>query len=441
MPTADNPIQLHELLPAILDRLPVILAEVTELLADSRPDYAGFLAGDFEEILGAAEGFISRLVCQAQGHRPSTMASPLASGVEQALFEEIGRIHYQQQRDLTPLLGAYRSGAAVAWRHVSDTALQLDVPAETVAGLAAIVFAAMDELSSASLRGYVRAQTSAGHAHQRQRHELAELLLSDRSDMASVRAAATQAEWSLPRHAAVVLINPDNDVGTRLLDRLDDSCLRMRRGHTLVAIVPDPDGPGRRKRLTTTLRGARAVVGAPVPLDRLPASVGLAEHAVRLQQAHVLDDDPLFIDEHLDAMVVQRDHRLLAALREQYLAPLATLRESTRDRLTETLTSWLMNMGNRKTVAAELHVHPQTVRYRLAQLRELFGSTLNDPTTRAALLLALAGARPPPRTTRKRGASDIADDSHKPPAQSRDGNSGGRRAEQSRSEARAPSTS
>jgi DNA-binding PucR family transcriptional regulator len=114
----------------------------------------------------------------------------------------------------------------------------------------------------------------------------------------------------------------------------------------------------------------------------------LAEHALRLRP--LLPDDPLFVDEHLDAMLVHHDDRLLAALRQQYLAPLAGLRESTRDRLCETLTSWLMNMGNRKVVAEELHVHPQTVRYRLGRLRELFGPALDDPATRAALLLALA---------------------------------------------------
>jgi DNA-binding PucR family transcriptional regulator len=116
--------------------------------------------------------------------------------------------------------------------------------------------------------------------------------------------------------------------------------------------------------------------------------MGLAEHALRLK--HVLPDDPLFVDEHLDAILVHRDDRLLAALRQQYLAPLAPLREATRDRLSETLKSWLMNMGNRKAVADELHVHPQTVRYRLDRLRELFGPALDDPATRAALLLALA---------------------------------------------------
>jgi PucR C-terminal helix-turn-helix domain len=389
MDTEGDHIRLHDLVPAIVDRLPAILAEVRELLTDQQPDYAGFLAEGFEEILGAAEGFIARLVALAE-QDPSTAAPQLASQVEQALFEEIGRIHYQQHREVTPLLATYRTGAAVAWRHVADTALELGVPAEALAGLAAAVFAAVDQLSSASWRGYVQAQTTAGQARERLRDELAELLLSDRCDTGAVRAAAARAEWSLPRQAAVVLINPDNEVGRVLLDRLDDSCLRLRRPTMLVAIVPDPEGPGQRKRLATALRGAGAVVGATVPLDRLPASVSLAEHAVRLQQANVLPDDPLFVDEHLDAMVVHRDDRLLAALRRQYLAPLAALPESTRDRLLETLKSWLMNMGNRKAVADELHVHPQTVRYRLAQLRELFGSALEDPTARAALLLALA---------------------------------------------------
>jgi hypothetical protein len=389
MPTTDNRIHLHELIPAIVDRLPDILAEVGELLAEQQPDYAGFLAGDFEEILDASEGLITRLVGLAQ-RDPTTIAPQLASGIELALFEEIGRIHYQQRREINPLLAAYRTGAAVAWRHVSDTALRLGVPAEMFAGLAAVVFAAVEELSSASLRGYAHAQTNTGQARERLREQLAELLLSDRCDTTTIRAAAAQVGWPLPRRAAVVLINPDNEVGPTLLQRLDDYCLRLQREQLLVAIVPDPDGPGRRERLAIALRGAAAVVGVTVPLDRLPASVGLAQLAAELQQARVLSDDPLFVDEHLAALVVHRDEALLTALRHQHLAPLAALPGSTRDRLSATLRSWLMNMGNRTAVADELHVHPQTVRYRLGRLRELFGSTLDDPNSRAALLLALA---------------------------------------------------
>ena len=40
-------------------------------------------------------------------------------------------------------------------------------------------------------------------------------------------------------------------------------------------------------------------------------------------------------------------------------------------------------------IAAALHVHPQTVRYRLGRLRECFGSALDDPEDRFELALVL----------------------------------------------------
>ena len=40
-------------------------------------------------------------------------------------------------------------------------------------------------------------------------------------------------------------------------------------------------------------------------------------------------------------------------------------------------------------MAAALDVHPQTVRYRIRQLRDLFGDRLEDPEGRFELALAL----------------------------------------------------
>src|SRR5207302_6195393 len=118
-----------------------------------------------------------------------------------------------------------------------------------------------------------------------------------------------------------------------------------------------------------------------------------------LRRAGVLPDDPLFADEHLDALIVHQDGRLLTALRRRYLAPLADLPEPTRERMLETLRSWLCNLGDRKAMAADLHIHPQTVRYRLRQLRDHFGDSLDDPHLRGPLVLALAwgpGTQEPP---------------------------------------------
>ena len=40
-------------------------------------------------------------------------------------------------------------------------------------------------------------------------------------------------------------------------------------------------------------------------------------------------------------------------------------------------------------MAQRIHVHPQTVRYRLRQITELFGDQLRDPDCRFELQLAL----------------------------------------------------
>jgi DNA-binding PucR family transcriptional regulator len=77
------------------------------------------------------------------------------------------------------------------------------------------------------------------------------------------------------------------------------------------------------------------------------------------------------------------------------LAPLAELSAKARLRLAATLLAWLDHHGHVPNAAAALHVHPQTVRYRLVQLRELFGASLDDPDARFELLLALRGTGEP----------------------------------------------
>jgi DNA-binding PucR family transcriptional regulator len=54
-----------------------------------------------------------------------------------------------------------------------------------------------------------------------------------------------------------------------------------------------------------------------------------------------------------------------------------------------TLLSCLQNGFNATEVASRLHVHPQTVRYRLHQLEELFGERLYDPETRLEMEMVL----------------------------------------------------
>ncbi|TNC23024.1 PucR family transcriptional regulator [Amycolatopsis alkalitolerans] len=389
--------KLEELAAATAERLPRMLDDVTRLLGHDWPDYADFMVTERDEVLVSANMFLHRLMKMAKwdiSELPGVSDQPPEHLGEQPLFEEIGRAQWQQGRDLTSLLSAYQIGARVAWHHVAEAALEVGVPSDVFASLAEAVFIFVDQLSSASARGYVLEQSEAAAARERLRDELGNMLLSDRSDSGAIRAAAARVDWPVPREAAVVLVEPDNPVGAALLARLDHSCLHVRRQRMVCAIVPDPVGPQRRERLTTALRGAGAVVGHAVPLENLPASMRVAEVAAQLRRTQVLIEDPVFVDEHLDSIIVHRDARLLDAFRAQCLAPLDDLGPVTRQRLCETLASWLRHLGDRRAVAEELHIHPQTVRYRLSQLRELFGESLDDPDNRRRLTLALAWGLP-----------------------------------------------
>ena len=95
------------------------------------------------------------------------------------------------------------------------------------------------------------------------------------------------------------------------------------------------------------------------------------------------------VDAHLAAIALFEARGSAQALASERLAPLDDLKGQARERMRETLRAFLDHRGNAAAMAADLHLHPQTVRYRLRRLRELFGDALDDPQTRFELELAL----------------------------------------------------
>jgi hypothetical protein len=379
------------MLPSLRPAVPELIDELAEHLHRLMPEYSQFLSDHRSEVTLAAEGVVDTLVEIAQqmlSQRTSADAV-LAQAADPAIFEQIGRAQWRQGIPIGKLLAAYQLGARQTWRLIAKQALRHELPPEGLTALAESVFSFVDQLSSASAAGYLDEQSESAAAREQSRDELVELLLSDRSDSQAVRTAALRAGWPLPETAAVVLVGRQNEAGAAAISRLDQSCLRMRHGGLLGAIVPDPDAPGHRQRLTKRLRGAAATIGHPVALAHLPASARIASIAARLLEEKVLTADPLFADEHLDAIIVHNDPRLLQELRRQCLQPLEGLPAGSQASLRETLRCWLLHGGDRRAIAAELQVHPQTVRYRMGRLRELFGDALDDPCVRLKLMLAL----------------------------------------------------
>ena len=387
---ARGDIALTELQRELSTGLPELLADIGNLLRPQWPHYAQFLEENMPTIAELATLFVHRLLETARrGLASLDPVAPEAEPAVQLAFEQIGALQFAEGRDLAEALLAYRVGARAAWRHVSAAALGLDLPSDVLAALAEAVFVFVDELASASAKGYVKQQWESSAERERLRGELSDLLLSDRSDTSVVRSAAERAGWPLPSKAALVLVDPSDAAARTVIERLDQRCLQVRQQNMFGAIVPGPVDSKFKRELAATLRGANAIVGQCVGLDAFPVSTLLPMIGIELRQRGLLDGDPAFVGEHLDEFIVHRDKQIFDALRRQVLRPLDDLAPATRGRLTETLASWLRHMGDHTRVAEHLFIHPKTVRYRMNQLRERFGEELDSPRSRARMLLAL----------------------------------------------------
>jgi DNA-binding PucR family transcriptional regulator len=145
-------------------------------------------------------------------------------------------------------------------------------------------------------------------------------------------------------------------------------------------------GPAR--ELLAALDGRSAGVGPTVPVADAARSFRLACAALALAEERGVDA-PLAVDAHRFALLSRAEPSLVAALAAERLAPLHGETVNSRARLEATLLAWLRHAGSVTGAAAELGVHPQTVRYRLSRLRELFGPALEDPDARFELELVL----------------------------------------------------
>lgn len=380
-------------LAAMRAALHAVAGRTVAAVAGEVPDYGQLdgpaRAGFVTAVEQALQGFV---VAAAQAEEPGV---PLAPTLEAAYA--LGRGEARLGRSMDALLAAYRVGARSSWRGLAEAARGAGLDAERVVGLAELVFTYIDQLSAASLAGHADELATVGWARARRLEQLARSLITG-ADERTLIAAAERAAWSPPdRLRAVLLDEGDVDdvlarVTRRVLRPLED--LPDLPPGAAVLLVPEPE-PRLRAALGRPGRAGPAVIGPARPWTEVTVSYARARRGWRLTRAAGdlgIDLTPAVVDADavLVELVVAADPDAWRELRDRVLAPLAGLRPATAHRLAETLRSWLLHRGRREAVAADLHVHPQTVRYRVGRLRELFGERLDDPRAVLELTVALA---------------------------------------------------
>jgi PucR C-terminal helix-turn-helix domain len=370
--------------------------ETIAAIAEEVPDYARAMEGAF----GAA---VRRGVEIAFERFLALIEDPQAGGSSRArtIYVDLGRGEFHAGRSLDALLAAYRVGARLAWRRFVEAGREAGLSPEVLYDLGEAIFAYIDEISAESADGYAQEQSATAGETQRRRRRLVRLLAQDPpAPEEAVRTAASAAGWPLPRSVAALVAGSPTAAGEGAVgaaqDELDAAAVTLARRLGAASIgaeawgrvcvfVPDPDAPGRRRQLEAAPSDGRAALGPTVPWQGAGASLRRAVSALTLPADGAL----IVADEHLATLLLGADPALGAELAATRLAPLLELSDTQRERMTETLRAWLDRPGQVQAVAATIGVHPQTVRYRLNRLRELFGDRLEDPDARFELSLAL----------------------------------------------------
>jgi len=298
-------------------------------------------------------------------------------------FQDSGRVRLMMGLSLESVLHAYRIAGRVTWQTVVAT---IDAGEESLLGdLAEGWIDFIDQASCIVARGYLSA------SHERMRHvdarrrELLEALLSA-TDAADVAAVALRFSTILAAQYVPVVVHGPTAASRidAVLDVAPPGTIGGHRGHQLLLLVPD--------RLTNpeALAHASGSIVAygecSAPGTDLVAAVAQAEQLADIAASEyggpgVYGPDDLLIEQLMVAAP-----RLAAVLHSRVTNALAA--RDSDGVLASTLRTYL-SCGSIPATARIEVVHPNTVSYRLARVRDLLGLDPRVPRQAALLVLGL----------------------------------------------------
>lgn len=320
----------------------------------------------------------------------------------------IGRARAADGRSIAAVTRAHRVGAAAAARVIGEHAEDLTV--EDALALNLLSLTMIDQISEALSSGHSEAADRMDADLERARRVFFDDLLTGRhASQGAIRDRSRALELSPPDPAMLLVAETTGrsaeasasavamSAGMELLSRVRPSraggsdALLTTRSNRVVLLLP----PAAVKRITAEVEGGgwRGCLLAARPLTAMPDAYRLASDALDTAPGHAFGSTGLLRD--ADACVLGLLNAGSAeprAVRREVLGPLL---EPANRHLLSTLDAYFRT-GSAAAAAASLHVHPQTLRYRLRRVRDLTGHDLGDPWQRFTLELACAiAARDP----------------------------------------------
>ncbi|HEY7050094.1 MAG TPA: helix-turn-helix domain-containing protein [Jatrophihabitantaceae bacterium] len=380
---------VRDLSRALLPRVDEFAQRMAELISSREPLYAEGLAVSPDELRESCRENLRYVFGRLAGEPNIGTEAPRATGSRRA---EAGV-------PLSALLQAFRIGGRLVWdlllEHADDGAQ------DALLRCAADIWAVSDDLAAAATGAYRATSADRARHDQQLRSALLNGLLDGRlGDGTQLWESA--AALKLPQHGTFLVVAAEcASPGAEALPGAEDLLRRYdvvsawrldaEQQEGLVVLRPRYDAA----RLCAELAGiATGRVGVSEPygnLEQTAPALRQARLACAAATPHTTDL-VRFEQEPVAVLLVSAPDAAESTAR-RILGRVLDLPDDDRAVTIDTARLWIASAGSTSTAATQLHLHRNTVRYRLRRLEELTGRSLANPLDLAELHVALECAR------------------------------------------------
>jgi hypothetical protein len=336
-----------------------------------------------------------------RAHLDAAVAELAGEARDRATALATGRRRAEQGIPLSAVLSSYRAASRVVWDAVVRNMQVTQMSSDTLLRLTNAAFDLAAEYPQAMILGFQQGVAARTARDAAERDGLVRALFAGRlQKIPQLRGGLAALGLPTVGNYLVVALRPTAD-SSRVTD-LVDRHLQERGGSAVWQVDPEVrlgllQLPGGEMNLDRVMREMSAAwhasrVGVSEPFSRVEQVSQAADRAM-LASAAASPGTPLRYDAAGLATLVASAPDEAAALAERVLAPVLQLPRNDRVPLLETLHAWFQAGGSPAGAAEALHVHPNTVRYRLHRLERLTGRPLSDPRTVAEVYAALEALR------------------------------------------------
>ena len=368
-----------------------LAADLADRIRRGEPHYARAQGVPKDDLWQSCRNNLQHIFTQLAGDAPMEMEAARSTGRRRA----------EQGVPLPAILHAYRIGGLYVWDTLVEHAEDNDAARDALYRSAGDVWTIIDDYSEALIESYRETiADQAGHNLQVRNAVLTSLLDGSLGDGSQVWECA--AMLNLPHQGTFVVVVgetpragdealPGVEVALRRRDIASAWRLETER-QVGVAAVNAPASVTKICQLLAPLARGRLGVSEPyAQLDQSAAALRQAQVACAAATPGTCE--LVRYGQHPIAVLLASVPELGRNVAHAVLGPVLALPAPDRDALLDTMRAWFAENGSASATGTRLHMHRNTVHYRLRRVESLTGRDFTNPTDIGELHLALESIR------------------------------------------------